>query len=166
MFFFKQLPLREKDLNSALIELYSKAKKVEKPFDLAEAMLILLSSTCRNSFTSTNLRIQLVFINTYLHKHILGATRPGKLCLGYQRRYYSSNNSPKYLPLNPEWITGFTDAEGSFIISIFKDDNYKFKWRISAYFSIHIQVKDALLLGLIHKTLGVGKLLLFPKGKG
>ena len=68
--------------------------------------------------------------------------------------------------LDPWFVTGFTDAEGSFIISIFKDDNYKFKWRISAYFSIHIQVKDALLLGLIHKTLGVGKLLLFPKGKG
>lgn len=60
--------------------------------------------------------------------------------------------------LDPWFLTGFSDAEGSFIISIYRDENSKLKWRISAYFSIHIHVKDVLLLELIHKTLGVGKL--------
>ena len=60
--------------------------------------------------------------------------------------------------LDPWFLTGFSDAEGSFIISIYKDEKSKFKWRISAYFSIHIHIKDVLLLEQIHKTFGVGKL--------
>ncbi len=117
-------------------------------------LLILLSSTFRNSFTSTNLRSQLVFINTYLHKHILGASRPGKLCSGYQRRYYSSNNSPKYPPLNPEWITGFTDAEGSFGVKIFKSKGYKLGWRINPFFQIKLNIRDLQILNRIQVYFG------------
>ncbi len=58
--------------------------------------------------------------------------------------------------LNPWFITGFSDAESSFIISIYKNTNNKLKWRVSAYFSIHVHVKDLLLIELIQKTLGVG----------
>jgi len=43
--------------------------------------------------------------------------------------------------LDPWFLTGFSDAEGSFIISIYKDNNCKLKWRVSAYFSIHIHIK-------------------------
>ena len=50
------------------------------------------------------------------------------------------------------------DAEGSFIVSIYKSDSTKLKWRVFAYFSMHIHVKDVLLLDLVQKTLGVGKL--------
>ena len=60
--------------------------------------------------------------------------------------------------LDPWFLTGFADAEGSFIISIYKDDKAKLKWRVSAYFSIHIHVKDVFLLDLIQRTLGVGRL--------
>ena len=60
--------------------------------------------------------------------------------------------------LDPLFLTGFSDAEGSFIISIYRDEKSKFKWRVSAYFSIHIHVKDVLLLEQIHKTFGVGTL--------
>nr|ATI20529.1 hypothetical protein [Juglanconis juglandina] len=77
---------------------------------------------------------------------------PAKVFL---RKNYSTLSN---LKLNPWFITGFSDAEGSFIISIYKDNNTKLKWRVSAYFSIHIHTKDALLLELIHKYLGVGKL--------
>ncbi len=41
--------------------------------DLTEAkqlVILLSSSTHRNFFTSTNLRRQFVFINTYVHKHV------------------------------------------------------------------------------------------------
>lgn len=87
--------------------------------------------------------------------------------MGFERNYqvkipanvflcknYSTLSNPK---LNPWFITVFSD-EGSFIISIYKDNNTKLKWRVSAYFSIHIHTKDGLLLDLIHKSLGVGKL--------
>lgn len=41
-----------------------------------------------------------------------------------QRKY--STKSPKQL-VNPWFITGFADAEGSFIISFYKDDMSKLK---------------------------------------
>ena len=59
--------------------------------------------------------------------------------------------------LNPWFITGFSDAESSFIISFYRDENSKLKWRVSAYFSIHIHIKDIALLEQIRDTLGVGK---------
>ena len=58
--------------------------------------------------------------------------------------------------LNPWFITGFADAEGSFIVSIYRDEKNKLKWRVSAYFSIHVHDKDLPLLKLIQETLGVG----------
>jgi len=70
-------------------------------------------------------------------------------------RLYStlSNNQA----LNPWFITGYSDGESSFIISIYRDENTKLKWRVSAYFSIHVHIKDLPLLELIQKTLGVGQ---------
>ena len=68
-------------------------------------------------------------------------------------KYHSTLNNQK---LNPWFITGFADAEGSFIISIYKNAKSKLKWRVSAYFSVHIHKKDLPLLELIQKTLGVG----------
>jgi len=59
--------------------------------------------------------------------------------------------------LNPWFISGFSDAESSFIISIYRDKNTKLKGRVSAYFSIHVHIKDLPLLELIQKSLGVGK---------
>jgi len=61
------------------------------------------------------------------------------------------------LIVNPWFLTGFADAESSFIVSIYKDAKSKLKWRVSIYFSIHIHNKDLPLLKLIQKTLGVGK---------
>ncbi len=58
--------------------------------------------------------------------------------------------------LDPWFLTGFSDAEGSFIISIYKNKNSKLNWTVSAYFSIHIHCKDVLLLEMIHKTFGIG----------
>lgn len=97
---FSFLLLREKDLNSALIELYSKAKEVDLPFDLAEANFFRLFPSEPRNFTSTNLN---VFIyNIIVHKK-------GFL----NRRFYSStcrensptgssNNSHKSSLLHPQ----------------------------------------------------------------
>ena len=58
--------------------------------------------------------------------------------------------------LNPWFITGFSDAEGSFIISIYKSDTSKLKWRVTAYFSIHIHIKDIAILESVKNSFGVG----------
>jgi len=59
--------------------------------------------------------------------------------------------------INPWFITGFSDAESSFIISIYRDEKSKLKWRVNANFSIHIHIKDIALLHAIRDTLNVGK---------
>ena len=59
--------------------------------------------------------------------------------------------------INPWFITGFSDAESSFIVSIYQDKNSKLKWRVSPCFSIHIHNKDIELLESIRDFLGVGK---------
>jgi len=59
--------------------------------------------------------------------------------------------------MNPWFITGFSDAEASFIVSMYKTDNAKLKWRVTPNFSIHIHIKDIELLKSIRHTLGVGK---------
>nr|AYE93290.1 LAGLIDADG homing endonuclease [Termitomyces sp.]AYE93311.1 LAGLIDADG homing endonuclease [Termitomyces sp.] len=59
--------------------------------------------------------------------------------------------------INPWFLTGFSDAEGSFIISIYRDEKSKTGWRITPNFSIHIHIKDIALLEGIRNTLGVGK---------
>ena len=59
--------------------------------------------------------------------------------------------------LNPWFITGFSDAEASFFISIYRDEKSKLKWRVTPSFSIHIHIKYIALLEAIKNTLGVGK---------
>jgi hypothetical protein len=88
--------------------------------------------------------------------------------MGFERNYpvkipsnHLNNRSFSILTsqvkLNPWFISGFTDAEGSFIISICKSENSKLKWRIIPNFTIHIHIKDIELLNRIRYTLGVGK---------
>jgi hypothetical protein len=59
--------------------------------------------------------------------------------------------------INPWFITGFADAEGSFIISMYRNENSKTGWRVTPNFSIHVHIKDIALLKNIRDTLGVGK---------
>lgn len=52
----------------------------------------------------------------------------------------SIKNSSK---LDPNWITGFTYAEGSFVISIYKNKiSSKTEWRVQASFQIGLHNKD------------------------
>ena len=60
--------------------------------------------------------------------------------------------------LNPWFITGFTDAEGSFSIKIQPNANLKNKWRVRPVFSITLHIKDLSLLVDIKNTLGVGNI--------
>lgn len=65
--------------------------------------------------------------------------------------YTTNTNS-----LNPNFITGFCDAEGSFILNISKDPRYVLGWSTKLVFSIHLHSKDVDSLYLIQRYFGVG----------
>ena len=55
---------------------------------------------------------------------------------------------------NPWFITGFTDAEGSFVISLVKDLKTKTGWNILVRFKIDLHKKDLFILEGIQKYFG------------
>ena len=82
-----------------------------------------------------------------------------------QKRNYSwvSNNKVPEKRLDPNWITGFIDAEGCFSIIILKYPQYKLGWRIKPIFSITINKRDRIILESIQAYFGgVGKI--YPQG--
>ena len=62
--------------------------------------------------------------------------------------------------LHPHFVTGFCDAEGCFILSIYKNNkpNSKLTWRVQHMFVLHLHIKDLELLESIKSFFGVGVL--------
>ena len=60
--------------------------------------------------------------------------------------------------LNPHYVTGFVDGEGSFWVSIYRDECMKNKIFVRAEFSIELRYDDREILERIKKTLGCGKI--------
>lgn len=60
--------------------------------------------------------------------------------------------------LNPYWVTGFSDAESSFSIRIYKDNTRKLGWGVKPIFSIELHNRDLLLLKRIQTFFGVGSI--------
>ena len=58
--------------------------------------------------------------------------------------------------LNPWFVTGFVEAEGSFMLGFFKSDSYKLGYRTQAIFKISLHKKDYNLLSLIQDYFKVG----------
>ena len=77
--------------------------------------------------------------------------------LNLNKKYLSSINSlPK---LNPWFITGLIDGEGSFYTSIFRNNEYKLGWQVQSIFSITLHSRDeSLLLQLQSYFCGIGSL--------
>ena len=81
-------------------------------------------------------------------------------------RYSTNNNSfdsddnfkSKIDKLNPWFITGFSDAESSFIILVQPRSDSKTKWRVKATFAIGLHIKDTPILEHIKDSLGVGRI--------
>jgi len=65
--------------------------------------------------------------------------------------YTTNTNS-----LNPNFITGFCDAEGSFTLNISKDPRYALGWSIKLVFNIHLNSKDIESLYLIQRFFCAG----------
>ena len=58
--------------------------------------------------------------------------------------------------LNPWWVTGFIDGEGSFMVSITKKKNFKHGWKVQLIFAINLNKKDLPLLKKFIKYFLVG----------
>lgn len=71
-------------------------------------------------------------------------------------------NQPKlFSSLKPWFITGFTDAEGSFTVSVLKSTSIRTGWQVGARFQLTLHIKDLPLLREIQAFFGrVGKIVL------
>ena len=61
--------------------------------------------------------------------------------------------SPK---LDPYFVTGFIDGEGSFSFNLARNLKLKSGWSVQAVFSIGLHLKDIEVLKLIQEYFGVG----------
>jgi len=61
-------------------------------------------------------------------------------------------------PLHPNFVTGFSDAEGCFYIQIIKDSSYKTGYRVQAIFIIGLNIKDITLLKRIQSFFNAGNI--------
>jgi len=77
-----------------------------------------------------------------------------------QRRFYSIESASKLTQLIKPWfMSGFTDAEGCFLIIVRKSHKSKLGWQIEANFTINLHSKDLDLLRLIQTYFdGVGRI--------
>jgi hypothetical protein len=82
-----------------------------------------------------------------------------------QRRLYSiesnlDNNTNKLLQLHEPWfVSGFTDAEGCFLVLIRKSHKNKLGWQLEVNFAINLHARDLNLLNFIQKYFdGVGRI--------
>lgn len=59
---------------------------------------------------------------------------------------------------HPYWVTGFADAESSFILLLNKNSKYKTGYSLQTSFSIHLHQKERALLERIASFYGVGNI--------
>lgn len=74
----------------------------------------------------------------------------------------NNNNNSKLNNVSPWFITGLVDAEGSFIISVFKNLNKKLGFGITYTFEIGLNIRDRVILELLQKYWGVGEIYNHP----
>lgn len=75
-----------------------------------------------------------------------------------KRSYSSHSDASHKIVLSPNFVTGFTDAEGCFYIKISKSKTHSLGWKAEAKFSITLHEKDFNILEGIQAYFGVGKI--------
>jgi len=80
--------------------------------------------------------------------------------INFKRSLYTTyvNKLEAKSNLDPWFITGLVDAEGSFMLGFFKSDAYKMGYQIQAIFKIALHSKDLDLLFQVQKFFGTGKI--------
>ena len=76
-----------------------------------------------------------------------------------------SNKQNSTWPLDPFFVTGFTDAEGCFHVSITKNKNFNLGWRVGWTFIINLKEKDFVILEQIKNLFHVGSIYYIEKSK-
>ncbi|SAM86554.1 probable LAGLIDADG endonuclease (mitochondrion) [Ustilago bromivora] len=61
---------------------------------------------------------------------------------------------------SPWWLTGFTQADGSFMVIIKKQPRGKFLYRFVPTFELSQSIHDLELMQALHTYLGVGRLVI------
>lgn len=69
---------------------------------------------------------------------------------------FSGNKKGHLKDLNPFYVTGLVDGEGTFTVSIYKSEGHKTGWRLQPSFSIEFHKKDLTLLNRIQSFFSVG----------
>jgi NADH:ubiquinone oxidoreductase subunit K len=75
----------------------------------------------------------------------------------FEQRYYSTL-IPQNQRLDPWWVTGFVDGEGTFSVSVVESSTTKTGWAVQPKFSIILHNKDKSVLEKIKLFLGVGRI--------
>ena len=79
-----------------------------------------------------------------------------------KKKYITQQVNPsqqlKKFKFNPWFITGFTDAEGCWNVSITKSKTHKLGLKVQLFFSIRLHKKDYLLLEWVKNFFSVGKI--------
>lgn len=73
------------------------------------------------------------------------------------KRQYSTNmaaSSPSTGPISPFFITGFTDGEGSFMVTMLKYPALRMGWKVQAWYVLTSHKKDLSLIKNIQSSLG------------
>jgi len=76
-----------------------------------------------------------------------------------------NNNLINSKTINPYFVAGFSDAESSFQICVYKNTKYNTGLNIIPSFSIHLHIKDLTLLYNIQSVFGVGSIHIDKKGE-
>lgn len=156
----------------------SVAETNRAPFDLAEAIrtntnyIALAGYYITTVFISITKFIIIDFFNKIIMNiyNILSSLRnfyvlhcaAGKVYFQTFIKHYSTLII-KDVPLHPQWITGFTDGEGSFGIKISKGKGYKLGWKLQPFFQIKLNVRDLDTLYRIKEYFGGAGTISFDK---
>lgn len=58
--------------------------------------------------------------------------------------------------INPNWVTGFSDAESSFVLGIYASESRSSGWRVAPEFKITLHTRDEFVLEKLQAFFGVG----------
>ena len=107
-------------------------------------------------FSNTRPKINQCF--SHLRCILMGFERNYQvLSLSKQRHTYRGYFTKKVLQQS-FWITGFTDGEGSFHVSVIKNKNYKLGWQVEPCFKLTQHVRDKPVLKCIQNYFKVGSI--------
>ena len=109
------------------------------------SILLVLSTNVQNNFINRG-------ISTVASSKSL---LPNSFVYFNKKKENRKEQTQQKKPFNPMWVTGLTDAEGSFIISIYKRKETN-KWQINPFFQLWLETKDLSILEGLKDFFGVG----------